>query len=52
MSQIYDSIINSRNGMQIPVFTSGRTMHSKYDPAHEAQILQKEPIQNMPSYWE
>ncbi len=42
MSQIYDSIVNSRNGMQVPVFTSGRAMHSKYDPAHEAENFAKE----------
>ncbi len=38
---IYQSIINAKNGSPVPVFMSGRTMHSKYNPEHEAESFAK-----------
>ena len=36
---IYSEIIQSKNGLDIPVFTDNRSMHSKYDPLREAQTF-------------
>ena len=39
---IYDKIIDSKSGVKIPVFTSGRTVDSRYDPVRESlRILQQ-----------
>lgn len=37
--KIYNSIIESKTGIKIPVFLSGRTMESKYNPEREADSL-------------
>jgi len=33
---IYSGIITSKNGSEIPLFTDGLPMHSKYNPEREA----------------
>ena len=37
--QIYKEFITAKNGSQIPVFTSGRTMESRYNPERDAENL-------------
>ena len=37
--QIYKEIINAKNGTQIPVFVSGKTMDSRYNPERDAENL-------------
>lgn len=37
--QIYKEIQTAKNGMQIPVFLSGRTMESRYNPERDSQNL-------------
>ena len=37
--QIYKEIATAKNGMQIPVFLSGRTMESRYNPERDSQNL-------------
>lgn len=39
MKSIYSSIMTTKNGSQIPVFHSGRTAESKYNPQLEAQRI-------------
>ncbi|MCR4734735.1 MAG: DUF115 domain-containing protein [Treponema sp.] len=39
MSKIYNSILFSKTGSQIPVFTSGKTVESRYNPEHDADRL-------------
>ena len=34
---IYKSIETAKNGSQIPVFQSGRTMESRYNPERDAE---------------
>jgi len=36
---IYSSIINAKNNTEIPLFASGRSMESKYNPQNEAQRI-------------
>ena len=36
---IYKSFENAKNGTPIPVFQSGRTMESRYNPEHDAETL-------------
>ena len=37
--QIYKELTTAKNGMQIPVFLSGRTMESRYNPERDAENL-------------
>ena len=37
--QIYKEFLSAKNGSQIPVFVSGRTMESRYNPEREAENL-------------
>ena len=39
MSSIYSGIEEARNGTKIPVFLSGKTMESRYNPERDAQNL-------------
>ena len=39
MNSIYSQIITAKNGTPIPVFTSGKTMESRYNPERDAQNL-------------
>lgn len=39
--QIYKEITSAKNGMQIPVFFSGRTMESRYNPERDSENLIK-----------
>ncbi len=37
--QIYKEFISAKNGSQIPVFVSGKTMESRYNPEREAESI-------------
>ena len=37
--QIYKEIITAKNGMQIPIFLSGRSMESRYNPLRDSENL-------------
>jgi hypothetical protein len=39
MSSCYVSVKQSRTGLPVPVFADGRSMHSLYDPVHEADQI-------------
>ena len=39
MNKLYSSIITAKTGTQIPVFTSGRTIESRYNPQNDAERL-------------
>ena len=39
MDKLYSSIIESKTGFEIPVFSNNKPMHSKYDPIKEAQTI-------------
>ena len=39
MKSIYNSILTTKNGSTIPVFGSGKTAESKYNPQLEAQKI-------------
>ena len=39
MKSIYNSILTTKNGSTIPVFRSGKTAESKYNPQLEAQKI-------------
>lgn len=41
---IYENIIESKNGFQIPVFKNGKPMHSKYNPQNEAEVFAKDAV--------
>ena len=36
---LYENIIDSKTGLKIPVFASGRTVDSRYDPQRESQRI-------------
>ncbi|MBR5096019.1 MAG: motility associated factor glycosyltransferase family protein [Treponema sp.] len=42
MSGLYKETIQSKNGLLIPIYASGRAAHSKYDPEREAQAFGQE----------
>lgn len=39
IQSLYTSVTETKTGLKIPVFSSGRTMESKYNPEREAQNL-------------
>lgn len=39
MDKLYSSLIESKTGFEIPVFSNNKPMHSKYDPIREAQTI-------------
>lgn len=39
---IYKEIIESKNGLKLPVFKNGKPMHSKYNPQNEALLFAKD----------
>ena len=36
---IYSGTVKSKNGDDIPLFASGKPMHSKYNPENEAEAF-------------
>ncbi|MBO7122044.1 MAG: motility associated factor glycosyltransferase family protein [Treponema sp.] len=42
MSALYKETIESKNGLTVPIYASGRAAHSKYDPEREAQAFGQE----------
>lgn len=42
MSALYKETIESKNGLKLPVYASGRAAHSKYNPEREAQAFGQE----------
>ena len=45
-NSLYDKFIDSKTGITIPVFTSGRTVESRYDPVRECERLALQIKQN------
>lgn len=43
---IYKEIVKAKNGADIPVFTDGKSFHSKYNPEREAQQLAQNTEKN------
>ena len=42
MTCLYKEVVESKNGLEIPVYNSGRAAHSKYDPRREAEAFGQE----------
>ena len=42
MSGLYKEIVQSKNGLALPIYASGRAAHSKYDPEREAHAFGQE----------
>ena len=42
MNCLYKEVVESKNGLEIPVYNSGRAAHSKYDPRREAEAFGQE----------
>ena len=39
MNCLYSNVIEAKDGTLIPVFTSGKTMYSKYSPCKETETF-------------